>query len=152
MMSRQYRKALGYTTRPRFSLDMVGGAPQQALGALLDIPLSRTKETEAIARLAGLHLNEVTAPASTLQGSVLFIQDFISAVVEAVTEYPYEFAYFLWLYALYSLRCFGYGFWRFKLCAFSLIILYARRHGNGKRAAFLLIMIGLCGYLSGLQF
>ena len=148
-MSRQYRRALGYTTRVPFS-GMVGGAPQQALGAVHDIAPSRTEEIKDIARLAGLHLNEVTALALILEGPVRFIPDLISAVTEAVTEYPYEFSRFLWQYALYLWRCFGYGFWLFKLCAFSLTMLFACWHGNARRAAFPLIMIGLCGFLSDL--
>ncbi len=37
-----------------------------------------------------------------------------------------------------------------KLCAFPLTMLFACWHGNAKRAAFPLIMIGLCGLLSDL--
>ncbi len=87
-MSRQHREALGYTTRAPFSLGFMGGAPQQALGTLLDISLSHTKETEAIARLAGLRLNEVTVLALILEGLVLSTQNFISAVVGTLVSTP----------------------------------------------------------------
>ena len=145
-MSQQDRKGLGYTTQTLLSLGMVGGAPQQALGAILDMRPSRENEINEIARLAGLQLDEVNALALAIEGPVRSTQAFVSAA----TEYPYEFSYFLYQYVLYLWRCIGYGFWLIKLSAFSFIMLFACWHGNAKRAAFPLIMIGLCAFLANL--
>ena len=54
---------------------------------LLDLPLLRREQTEAIATLARLHLDVVTALALTLEGPVLCTQEFVSAVTEHLLEY-----------------------------------------------------------------
>ena len=67
-------------------------------GVLLDLPLPGREQTEAIATLAGLHLDEVTALALNLEGPVLFTQEFVSAVTEHLREYVGSCTFFSIIY------------------------------------------------------
>ena len=116
-------------------------------GVLLTLPLPRRKQTEAIATLAGLHLEEVPALALALEGPVLFTQEFVSAF----TEHPLEYEQFLGKYVLYLWWRWGDGFWPFKLWVSLLIMLYAWWYGNARRAAVWLFGFLFFGWSSGVQ-
>ena len=116
-------------------------------GVLLTLPLPRRKQTDAIATLAGLLLDEVPTLALILEGPVLSTQEFVSAV----TEQPFEYTYFLGKYVLYLWWRWGDGFWPFKFYVSLLIMLYAWWHGNARRAAVWLFMFLFFGWFSGVQ-
>lgn len=145
-MTRQRRNTIGYTARAP-SLSMVGSTCQQAPGAVLAISPSRMTEIEDIARLADLSFEDVPTLTLVLEGPVRQTQ----ALISVVMEYPYDIALLLWKGALQRWRDLGYGFWRFKLAAGCVICLYGWWNGNWVRATFHLMIIGLCGLLSGLS-
>ena len=138
----------GHQIQKASRLGLPGAIPQRALTMYDDNVTSRSQQIETNARLAGIHVSEVTSLALTLEGPLLWTEDFALAVI----EHPYMFARFLWQFGLYSWRFFGQGFWWVKFYGCCGLMLLAYRLGSAKRAAFPLVMFVLCGLLAGQPF
>ena len=149
-MNRQRRNIAGYSPQARLSLltGTGGGASESGLSTYLDTPLSRATEIQAIATLAGLRVEEVSAGTLRLEGPVRWNQSSVSAVL----EFPYEHALLLRQTVLRLWRDLGYLVWQYALRLGILIIFIGWICGNGRRVASLLMGIGLCWLSSGLSF
>ena len=108
--------------------------------------ITRTKKIEDNARLGGTDVSEVVPFTLMLEGSVLWIQDFISAVAVL----PYGFTKYLRGYGLDALQSFQQTVWRLQLASCCVLLLLACWWANIKRAALLLLLIVLCGLYAGL--
>ena len=138
----------GHQIQKASRLALPGAMPQRALAMYDDNVTSRSQQIANNARLAGIHVSEVTSLALMLEGSLLWTEDFALAVI----EHPYGFAQFVLQVGLYAWRIFGQAFWWVKFYGFCGIVLFAYSLGSAKRAAFALIMIVLCGLLAGQEF
>ena len=138
----------GHQIQKASRLGLPGAMPQRALAMYDENVTFRSQQIQNNARLAGIHVSEVTSLALMLEGALLWTEDFTLAVIEN----PYGFAQTVSQVGLYAWRIFGQGFWWVKFYGCCGIMLFAYSLGSAKRAAFVLIMIVLCGLLAGQQF
>ena len=149
-MKRQRRNIAVYTPRALLSLvtGTGGGASERGLSINFDTPLSRAEETQEIATMAGLSVEEVSTFVLRLEKPVRWTQRSVSAVM----EFPYQHAHLLRQTVLGLWRDLDYLVWQYALGPGILIILIGLICGNGTLVASLLMGIGLCRLFSGLSF
>ena len=146
----QRRNIAGYTPRALLSLatSIDGRFPELGLSTIIDTQPSQAMEIQAIEILAGLRVEEVSAFALRMGGSVRWTRSAVSTVL----EFPHECALLLGQTVLGLWRDLGYFVWQYALGPGILILLISFSCGNVRRVASLLMGIGLCWLFSGLSF